>query len=105
MAATAADPQSGVTHVLFEYKPAAAADWLPIGAGALTVNPGEYGRSWDTPLAGGAYDLRAIAKNGARATTPSAVVSVTVDNTPPAMTPPCCSSRTILRSGRWVSLM
>ena len=85
VAANAADLQSGVTQVLFEYKTAAATTWLTIG----TDMAAPWQQPWNTTgLADGAYDLRATATNGAGATTQSAVVSVTVDNTKPALTPP-----------------
>lgn len=82
VAANAADAHSGIATVLFQYKPAAGV-WADIGADATAP----FGVAWNTvPRPDGAYQLRAVARNGSGLETTSAVVNVTVDNTPPAKT-------------------
>jgi len=79
--ANAADGQSGVTQVVFQYK-IGTDPWTTIDTDTTTP----YQVNWDTTsLPEGAAQLRAIATNGAGATTTSAVIGVTIDNTPPTV--------------------
>ena len=72
LASSSADGGSGLASVVFERSPA--------GAGTWTATPA----SWDTTLlADGDYDLRVMTSDVAGNVTVSAVITVTVDNTPP----------------------
>jgi hypothetical protein len=89
--ATAADTHSGIVRVTFEFSPTTNT-WGAMAAVAPTVNPdpaSPFAINWNTVgLPEGPAKLRAKADNGAGAQTTSAVVNVTIDNTPPAMTAP-----------------
>jgi hypothetical protein len=89
--ATASDPHSGIVQVTFEFSPTLGA-WGQMAAVPPTVNPdptSPYAINWNTAgLTEGPAKLRAKADNGAGAQTTSTVVNVTIDNTPPALTPP-----------------
>lgn len=89
--ATAADPHSGIVRVTFEFSPTTGA-WGAMAAAAPTVNPdpaSPFAINWNTAgLPEGPAKLRAKADNGAGTPATSAVVNVTIDNTPPVMTAP-----------------
>ncbi|MHB8643094.1 MAG: OmpL47-type beta-barrel domain-containing protein [Gaiellaceae bacterium] len=96
LANNASDAGSGIQSVTYAYSPHGAATWTAMPA------------SWDTTtVADGPYDLRATATDRAGNSTTSAVVSsITVDNTPPAVsfTSPLDSSYVNLASTNPVPL-
>ncbi|HXY84198.1 MAG TPA: Ig-like domain-containing protein [Gaiellaceae bacterium] len=78
--ATASDSDTGVAQVVFQRSPAGASTWTTIA----TDTSAPYSANWDTTsVADGAYDLRAVATNGAGASATSIVTNRQVDNTPP----------------------
>lgn len=86
LAATASDVQSGISSVVFQYSAAVGGPWTTAGVGELSS--GVYVFDFDTtPLTDGAiYYFRAVATNGAGASTASTPVDAKIENTPPAMT-------------------
>lgn len=77
LAATAVDPESGVTSVALQYLAPGASSWVTV----CTDPSSPYGCSWNTAgLADGLYDLRALAINGAGYAAHSEIVRTTVAN-------------------------
>ena len=74
------DGGSGLGSLRFESSPSGAGTWTEID----TANASPWQVDWDTAgVADGAYDVRAIATDGAENATTSAIVQVNVDHTVP----------------------
>lgn len=81
-------PESSVTSIAFEVRPAGGPTWTPIGT-ALPVPEGVFGVHWDAQAAAGgpAFDLRAVATFAGGGTASSEaieLVTVTAQLGPPA---------------------
>ena len=77
LAATASDAESGIDNVAIQYQAAEGAGWTTV----CTDTTAPYGCPWNTsPLADGAYDLRAVATDKAGYSTTSDLVRTTVAN-------------------------
>jgi Bacterial Ig domain len=81
LSATAADEGSGVEAVVFERRPGGGTSWTTIAADASPP----YAVEWDTSGLSGDHDLRVVATDVAGNSAPSALRSVSVDNSPPAI--------------------
>ena len=82
LTATAADTQSGVAGVLFQYSLDEGASWSDAGAGSLVS--GSWQLAFNTAsLPDGAVKFRAIATNGVGLSTTSAAVLAVTDNSDP----------------------
>jgi chitinase len=81
LASTAADANSGVASVLYEYKPSAGSTWTT----ACTSGTTPFTCAFNTvPVTDGLYDFRATATdNAGRATVSAAVTNRRIDNTSP----------------------
>ncbi len=73
---------SGLASVQIQYSANGGAAWMNAGA-VQTVGP--FGFTFTSFLADGAYEVRAIALDNAGHSTTSAVVSFTIDTTPPVV--------------------
>lgn len=95
----AVSPDKDIASVRFEYKPASASTWTPIG----TSNKTPYSTNWDTNgLADGGYQLRAVATDLAGHTDPvPPTIAVTRKNLQRPLAP---SELTALVDGGTVTL-
>ncbi|WP_243842087.1 Ig-like domain-containing protein [Microbacterium hydrocarbonoxydans] len=77
LAAVASDAESGVKSVTLSVQAVGAGTWTTL----CTATAAPYGCAWDTrAVTDGAYDVRAVAVDGAGYSTTSATVHVTVSN-------------------------
>jgi CSLREA domain-containing protein len=80
---SASDGESGIEHLEAQTSPSGANTWTTRARGTDVL-------SWNTTnVADGTYDVRVVALDVAGNSTPSASISLTVDNTAPTITATC----------------
>jgi hypothetical protein len=80
---------TGVTSVVYQYRPSGGGAW----AGACTASSTPFNCLWNTSsVTGGTYDVQATATDGAGLSTSTILTGVTVDHTPPSAPAPISPS-------------